>query len=313
MPKKSNVKFDQSGEPGPNEALGSTNKGATDDSSILGAIAALHAELTLVKSEICRKIETEISEVTTTLRGEITALKAENDAAITTLTAQIDSQNQTLKELTEAANGSSDIVQELESKVKTLCGQVGTLSEKCLDLEGRSKRQNLRVAGVKEGKENGQRTGFFMAELLKETLGLENAPEIDRAHRALRRRAGDNEPPRHLIARVHYCPAFEDIMKKVISTRDLTFKGQRIQIFRDLPTEVVKRRAAFTPTRRILRDKPGVRFGLLYPAKLRVSHKGSERFFTDPEEARNTRNVSSGLQRRSKMSALRSGAKTKRP
>ncbi|KAF3833348.1 hypothetical protein F7725_027013 [Dissostichus mawsoni] len=58
-----------------------------------------------------------------------------------TFTAQIDSQKQTLKELTEAANGSSDIVQELESKVKTLCGQVGTLSEKCLDLEGRSKRQ----------------------------------------------------------------------------------------------------------------------------------------------------------------------------
>ncbi|KAK1878433.1 LINE-1 type transposase domain containing protein 1 [Dissostichus eleginoides] len=118
--------------------------------------------------------------------------------------------------------------------------------------------QNLRVAGVKEGKENGQRTRLFVAELLKETLGLEKAPEIDRAHRALRRRAGDNEPPRHLIAR----------------------------IFRDLPTEVVKRRAAFTPTKRVLRDKPGVRFGLLYPAKLRVSHNGSERFFTDPEEAR---------------------------
>ncbi|KAF3836074.1 hypothetical protein F7725_028632 [Dissostichus mawsoni] len=231
----------------------------------------LQSVFCLVKSEICRKIETEISEVTT-LRGEITALKAENDAAITTLTAQIDSQKQTLKELTEAANGSSDIVQELESKVKTLCGQVGTLSEKCLDLEGRSKRQNLRVAGVKEGKENGQRTRLFVAELLKEMLGLEKAPEIDRAHRALRRRAGDSELPRHLIARVHYCHAFEDIMKKVISTRDLTFQGQRIQIFRDLPTEVVKRRAAFTPTRKTLRDKPGVRFGLLYPDKLRVSH-----------------------------------------
>ncbi|KAL3066154.1 hypothetical protein OYC64_016156 [Pagothenia borchgrevinki] len=84
MPKKNIVKSDQSGEPGPKEASGSTNEEAsgvagrvTDDSSILGAIAALHAELTLVKSEICRKIETEISEVTTTLRGEITALKAE--------------------------------------------------------------------------------------------------------------------------------------------------------------------------------------------------------------------------------------------
>ncbi|KAK1900645.1 UPF0612 protein [Dissostichus eleginoides] len=114
MLKKNIVKSDQSGEPGPKEASGSTNEQAsrvagraTDDISILGAIAALHAELTLVKSEICRKIETEISEVTTTLRGEITALKAEDDAAITTLTAQIDSQKQNLKELTEGANRSS--------------------------------------------------------------------------------------------------------------------------------------------------------------------------------------------------------------
>ncbi|KAK5933269.1 hypothetical protein CgunFtcFv8_013763 [Champsocephalus gunnari] len=60
-------------------------------------------------------------------------------------------------------------------------------------------------------------------------------------------------------------------MQKGISTRDLTFQGQRIQIFRDLPTEVVKRRAAFTPTRR---------------TRLRASHNGSERFFADPEEAR---------------------------
>ncbi|KAK1901075.1 LINE-1 retrotransposable element ORF1 protein [Dissostichus eleginoides] len=254
MPKKSNVKFDQSGEPGPNEALGSTNEGATDDSSILGAIAALHAELTLVKSEICRKIETEISE-----------------------------------ELTEAANGSSDIVQELESKVKTLCGQVETLSEKCLDLEGCSKRQNLRVAGVKEGKENGQRTRLFVAELLKETLGLENAPEIDRAHRALRRRAGDNEPPRHLIARVHSCPAFEDIMKKVISTRDLTFKG------------------GYYATS--LESDSGYYTQPSYECHTRAQ-RGSLQI---RRRLGNTRNVSSGLQRRSKMSALHSGAKTKRP
>lgn len=75
-------------------------------------------------------------------------------------------------------------------------------------------------------------------------------------------------------------------MQKVMSTRDLTFRGQRILIFRDLPPEVARRRAAFTPARKILRDKPGVKFGLLYPAKLRVTHNGSERLFTDPEEAR---------------------------
>ncbi len=71
-----------------------------------------------------------------------------------------------------------------------------------------------------------------------------------------------------------------------MSTKDLTFQGQRIQILRDIPSEVVKHQAALTPVRKMLCDRPGVRFGLLYPAKLQVSHNRSEMFFADTEEAR---------------------------
>lgn len=81
----------------------------------------------------------------------------------------------------------------LEDKVKKLSGQVETFSEKCLDLEGRSKQQNLRVVGIRERR--WPKTRDFLAQILKEVLNLEKAPEIDRAHRALQRRPGDNEPP----------------------------------------------------------------------------------------------------------------------
>lgn len=40
--------------------------------------------------------------------------------------------------------------------MKQLHSQVGQLSEKRLDLEGQFKQQNLRISGVKEGKENRQ-------------------------------------------------------------------------------------------------------------------------------------------------------------
>ncbi|KAM9307164.1 uncharacterized protein KZ484_000527 [Pholidichthys leucotaenia] len=216
------------------------------------------------------------------------ALKAENDAAISTVKAQIDVQSQTLKELAEAASGSSDVLQELETKVKKVSGQMEVLSEKCLDLEGWSKQQNLRVGGFKEGKENGQPVRDFAARLLKEVLNLEETPMIDRA---LQRRPGDNEPLRHLTIRVHYCHTYEDIMKRALSTKDLTFLGQWIQIFRDLPPEVVKRRAAFTPARRILRDKLGVRFGLLPPAKLRVFHTDQRHFLRIQKMLIGTQNI----------------------
>ena len=198
--------------------------------------------------------------------------------------SRLDSQSETLKSL--EANATSDTVVDLEATVKQLHSQVEQLSEKCLDLEGRSKRQNLRIAGVKEGEERGQKARDFVAQLLMEVLQLDEKPVIDRAHRALRQRPGDNEPPRHLILRVHHCHALESILQKVMRSQNLTYRGQRIQVFRDFPPTVVKRRAAFTPARKLLRDQPGVKFGLLYPAKLRVTHNGKETTFTDPEEAR---------------------------
>ncbi|MEQ2176191.1 hypothetical protein GOODEAATRI_025549 [Goodea atripinnis] len=61
---------------------------------------------------------------------------------------------------------------------------------------------------------------------------------------------------------------------EVLSIRYLTYWGQQIWIYRDLPPRVARRRAAFTPARKILRDKPGIEFGLPYPTKLRVTHDG---------------------------------------
>lgn len=278
---------------GPSEAPSRSGKDNTDantknsdQQAVLAAIAALQVDLSQVKSDICAKIDEKIADVSTVLRSEMAAYKAETDNSFITVHARLDGQDEALKSLTESANATSDVVVALEAYVKALQGKVNELSEKCLDLEGRSKRQNLRLAQVKEGLENGVKTRDFVAQLLAEVLQLDEKPLLDRAHRALRTRPGDNEPPRHLIIRVHYCHVFDEILKKVMQARTIKYQGQQIQIFRDFPPAVVKRRAAFTPARRLLRDKPGVKFGLVYPAKLRVTYNGNETTFTDAEEAR---------------------------
>lgn len=289
-PKKPNPESVVEAEVGQNEASGHS-KDANDVSSgnlsdpVLAAIAALRSELAGFKTEICSTIETKIADATAVLRGELASLKAENDTAISTLKTKMDEHGMELQELAEAANSSAETVRGLETSVQKLREQVTFLSEKCTDLEGRSKRLNLRVAGLKEGREVGPNMRDFAALLLKEALDLEETPLIDRAHRALRKRPGDAEPPRHLIIKLHYCHTFEDIMRKAMGTGDIIFRGQKIQIFRDLPPEVAKRRAAFTTVRKMLRGKPRIRYGLLYPAKLRLTHDGMEKFFIDPKEA----------------------------
>ncbi len=51
------------------------------------------------------------------------------------------------------------------------------------------------------------------------------------------------------------------------------------------PPNVAKRRALFSCARELLREKPGVRYGLLYPARLLITHNGTQTSFTDPNEA----------------------------
>lgn len=70
-----------------------------------------------------------------------------------------------------------------------------------------------------------------MTIILKEALNLNEEPVIDRAHRALQRQPGDNNPQQHLIIRIiriHYWHTYEEILQKAVSSKDITFQGQRI-------------------------------------------------------------------------------------
>ena len=137
-----------------------------DIQAVLAAIASLQTELSQAKSDICDKIDEKIAVVSTALRSEIDALRTESDAAFVVVNSRLDSQSETLKSLEANANATSDTVVVLEATVKQLHRQVEQLSEKCLDLEGRSKRQNLRIAGVKEGEERGQKARDYGRKLL---------------------------------------------------------------------------------------------------------------------------------------------------
>lgn len=255
------------------------------DNTVLEAINLLRSDLRATKVEICQTIDTRIEEVATTIRGEISALKSETQVAILALQTASAHHGSTLADLERSANHSSDAITKLQTEVKRLCTEVNLLTDKCMDLEGRSRRQNVRVAGLKEGSEKGREMNTFVSELLKDALSLEDCPLVDRAHRALRTRPDGTEPPRSLIVRLHYFRDVTAILKKAAERKDLTFNGQKIRVFPDFTPEVAKRRAAFNRARAMLRDKPGVRYGTVFPAKLRVTFNGTETVFTDAKKA----------------------------
>lgn len=124
-------------------------------------------------------------------------------------------------------------------------------------MEGRMRRSNIQILNVPETP--GSSTPTAVSKLPRETV-----------------------KPRVIVAKVHYYQDCVDILRQ---SRPLRFKRIDISIFLDYPLSVVQARSAFNEVRRLLRGRDGVKYGLLYPARLRITCNGTEKQFQNPGEA----------------------------
>ncbi|KAJ4948200.1 hypothetical protein JOQ06_019737 [Pogonophryne albipinna] len=191
-----------------------------------------------------------------------------------------------LNELLErAATDHSGRITELEATVSRLTAQAKHVDDRCEDLEGRSRMNNIRLVGISEGLE-GPRPTEFIAKLLQEILRLDEKPLLDRAHRTLRDRPREGDAPRPFVVRVHYFHIRNEILRRAGEPSPLLCQGKRISIFADYTSTVPKKRAAFGTVKRQLHSCPGSKFGLLYLAVLRITlPSGDTHRFEDPTAA----------------------------
>lgn len=194
------------------------------------------------------------------------------------------SHDQAITELQRACTDHSDLLTSLDSTVSTVKAEVKLLIDKCEDLEGRARRNNIRLVGVPEGAEGGRPTEFI-AQLLMDSLGLEELPLLDRAHRTLRSKPSDGKPPRPFVIRVHFFHVRNDILRRA-SEAPLLHQGKRLFLFPDYTSSVAKKCAAFTDVKRLLHSCPGVKFGLRFPTILKITLPGGATHnFEDPATA----------------------------
>lgn len=194
------------------------------------------------------------------------------------------SHDQAITELQRACTDHSDLLTSLDSTVSTVKAEVKLLIDKCEDLEGRARRNNIRLVGVPEGAEGGRPTEFI-AQLLMDSLGLEELPLLDRAHRTLQSKPSDGKPPRPFVIRVHFFHVRNDILRRA-SEAPLLHQGKRLFLFPDYTSSVAKKCAAFTDVKRLLHSCPGVKFGLRFPTILKITLPGGATHnFEDPATA----------------------------
>lgn len=123
----------------------------------------------------------------------------------------------------------------LKNNMECLERQSKFLTKKVEDLEGRSRRNNIRILGIPE-KEEGTDACTFMEKFIVDIL-KKKTPVLERAHRITTSQSSIANRSRTFIIR---CLSYRDrerVMKAARTTKELTYKDNKISFLPDLPPQ----------------------------------------------------------------------------
>ena len=237
-------------------------------------------------------------EVRAVLEGELKSFRQEVNAIKTGVLEFKTVVNTDLAKLRvglgEAEKGWSaccDDVTKLQTEVKRLSALTESLQNNCDDFDSKQKRWNVRILGVPE--DHKQISPLFVGELLQKAFQFEEAVQVDHSHRSSLTIPQPGQPPRTVIARLHYLTDCTEILRLAKIHHKIKVDDMSISVFPDFIPRVAKARAAFNGLRNQLRGLPGVRYGVTHPARFHVSFNGVEKVFVDPVQAQSyvTQNI----------------------
>ncbi|KAF3844369.1 hypothetical protein F7725_007532 [Dissostichus mawsoni] len=179
-------------------AEASDNANLADDADINDQHVVLNAIASL-KQDLVAKIEEKAIAQSAELQIQTTQIRTELRSVVEQVNKRIEVTEGRVSELEAEVSNHSDSITCMTSDVTGMKKELATLRDRCEDLEARSRRCNIRIIGVKEGREHGKHPSQFVADMLKVSLGLDKPPTLDRAHHALRSRATQDGLHRRLL------------------------------------------------------------------------------------------------------------------
>ncbi|KAI4890319.1 hypothetical protein NFI96_032092 [Prochilodus magdalenae] len=229
----------------------------------------------------CEKMEP-ILNAAMPLKGKVHENTVALSSALQPIADTLDSIKQTLKlhlgsikALDASASDHGDRIAQLE---KNRCRVLTTDN-----IESHSRRSNVRAIGILEKMEGADPTNF-MTELLLETVSsdyFQHRPILERAYRLGQAVAAGGTDSNKL----RLFQSFQDKERVLRRSRDgVSFRGHNIRFFQNYSADLPLQRAAFRAVKAAL-YKEGVRFNMLYPARLRVVSKDGFKIFETPEAA----------------------------
>ncbi|KAK7882818.1 hypothetical protein WMY93_028992 [Mugilogobius chulae] len=246
----------------------------------LPGLAKLIEEL---RQEIKHGFSSFKEEVKADIKNEFDVFKEEINKKFADNYKELQDQKVALEEAHTRISEVEDWNVEVKDVVLSLLKEQKILKDKLTDLEGRSRRKNVRIFGVPEGAE-GTSVPHFVEEMLRRELELpaETRLLIQRAHRALAEKPGDGAAPRSIVVNFHQFDTKEMILKKAWQKR-LKIDGKPLFFDHDYAHEVVQKRKAYGGIKRVLKEN-GVKFQTPM-TKIKIHWADGTKAYGNPHDA----------------------------
>lgn len=133
------------------------------------------------------------------------------------------------------------------------------LQDKLMDIEGRNRRNNIRIFGIPKDIEGDSAITYVQKLLTTEfSLPSDVSLQIQCAHRTLAQKSNHNSPPRSIIVNFLELSIKEMVLKKAWQKK-IVVEGRQLIFDHDYATEVVQKRKEYSGIKKILKER-GISF-----------------------------------------------------
>ena len=267
----------------PQSGTGTTDNsgGNVEEEASSAMLSEGEGELTTAKAII--SLTNKIAEMKDELKQELASLKVDMNQKLQNIAMDVRNQGTRLTEAEQRVSNLETVNSDLRSALRHCLVQQKSLLNQVTGLEGRSRRNNIRIYGIGEGSEKNDMASFIYNFLKRElSIGDDVELQIQRAHRALGPRPKNSQTSRSILVNFQRYDIKDKVLKMAWSKK-ITHEGKIVSFSHDMPTEIYNKLKEYKEIKKILKNAK-VRFQTPYPARMKIHWDDGVRMYNSATE-----------------------------
>lgn len=252
--------------------------------TLQASIGAIHKEIQAIRADVKVELGRFSDNLTRDMKKDMASFREDVNEKLNEIVTDLKETRDRAEEATQRVADMEEWTAAANEVLTQSLKNQEQIQAKLTDLEARSRRNNIRIYGIPEDVE-GDNLQEFIESLIKTELPLQDTDlGIQRCHRALGPKPPQNASPRSVVIFFQEYRTKELVLRSAWKKGEIRLDQQRLYFDQDYPAEIQKKRRAYAPIRKLLKEK-GLRFQTPPPARLRVFFDSGPVIYNSAAEA----------------------------